>query len=60
MWYIKELDKLELINIILPAMDKELPFQAASFPHFFSSKGSQTLAFSLLGMTVTPSTLWET
>jgi len=41
MWYIKELDKLELINIILPAMDKGLPFQAASFPHFFPPKAAR-------------------
>ena len=38
----KELDKLELMKVVPPAMDKELPFQVASFFLFFSIKGFQS------------------
>jgi len=38
----KELDKLELMRVVLPAMDKELPFQVAGFFLFFSIKGFQS------------------
>ena len=37
-WYIKVLERLELISVSLPAMDKELPFHVDSFFRFFLVK----------------------
>jgi len=34
-WYIKVLERLELISVSLPAMDKELPFHVDNFFRFF-------------------------
>jgi len=35
MWYMKELERLELIRVVLPAIDKDFPFQMAKFFSFF-------------------------
>ena len=52
-WYIKVLERLELISVSLPAMDKELPFHVDSFFRFFSCKGTQSLICNLPGPTGT-------
>ena len=53
-WYIKELDRLAFINVALPAIERELPFQVDSFFSFFSTNGNQSLTWILLGLTGTP------
>lgn len=53
-WYIGVLFRLELIKIVLPAMDIIPPFYTSSFLFPFSTKGSQSLTLSLLGLTGTP------
>jgi len=50
----KVIDKQELIKVTLPAMDKELTFQEASFFSFFSTKGSPSLICNLPGLIGTP------
>ena len=34
-WYMNELERLESMRVALPAMDRDLPFQTASFFSFF-------------------------
>jgi hypothetical protein len=54
MWYIIELTKLELIKVVLPAMDKEFPCQTSNFLADFSSIFAQSTTCSLLGAIGTP------
>ena len=58
-WYTNELERLELMRVVLSAMDKDFPFQAASFFSFFSSRRIQSLTCILPGLTGTPRYLME-
>jgi hypothetical protein len=60
-WYTIVLERLELINVVLPAEDIVPPFQTASFFSFFSITRSQSFTCILLGLTGTPKYfIWET
>jgi hypothetical protein len=53
-WYIVEFMRLELIKVVLPAIESEFPCQISSFLYDFSSILAQSTTCSLLSEIGTP------